>query len=163
MSVITTYLEMRSPAELRPKACDDDRFWVGEVTVPQGSFNRYLYRHVGTPWLWKDKREWTDEQWQTYVTRPELTTFAAYFDGTPAGYFELQQDGQGGLEITYFGLLPDFYGHGFGGVLLTTALEEAWRRGPQRVWVHTCSLDHPAALGNYLARGMRIYRTDVAP
>jgi GNAT superfamily N-acetyltransferase len=92
-----------------------------------------------------------------------LRTFVAYVDGSPAGYFELLPDGEGGIEIVYFGLLPSFVGRGLGGHLLTTALEEAWRMDPTRVWVHTCSLDHPAALKNYQARGMDLYRTEQKP
>jgi len=83
-----------------------------------------------------------------------------YYDGSPAGYHELRQDDGDGVEIAYFGLLPAFIGRGFGGALLTHALDEAWRMEPTRVWVHTCTLDHPAALANYQARGMKIYRVE---
>ena len=65
----------------------------------------------------------------------------------------------GGIEIVYFGLLVNFIGKGLGGAMLSRALQHAWALGPERVWVHTCTLDHPAALANYEARGMRIYRT----
>ena len=76
-------------------------------------------------------------------------------------------EGAAGLEITYFGLLPEFIGRGLGGALLTSAIEEAWacRRGvvPIRVWVHTCNRDHPQALANYQARGMVVYRVEKEP
>ncbi len=154
-----TYLEMRSPTELRPRRTDNRQFWIHEATVPQWQFNRFLYLTVGTPWAWTDKRDWTDQQWRSYVESPRLKTFAAYYDGSPAGYYELRQDDAGGIEIAYFGLLPAFYGRGLGAALLTHALEEAWRRTNDRVWVHTCTQDHPAALANYLARGMKVYQT----
>ena len=155
--VITTYLEMRSPDDLRPKRCADERFWIGEATVAQWQFNRFLYLTVGSGWDWTDRCVWSDEQWREYVESDHLRTFGAYYDGAPAGYYELRRDEDNGVEITYFGLLPAFIGRGFGAALLTSALKEAWGMSPARVWVHTCTLDHPAALANYQARGMRIY------
>lgn len=161
MPVVTIiYMEMRSLAELRSKACADERFWIRECTVPQWRFNRFLYFTVGEAWAWTDKRPWTDDQWRAYVESGQLRTFAAYYDGSPAGYYELHCEEATGVEIAYFGLLPDFVGRGLGGALLTNAIEEAWRMQPGRVWVHTCSLDHPAALGNYEARGLKIYKVE---
>src|SRR5262249_40568619 len=113
----------------------------------------------GEDWSWNDKRSWTDAQWQDYVMSPQLRTFAAHYDDALAGYYELRCD-DSGVEIAYFGLLPAFIGRGFGGGLLTHAIEEAWRMSPARVWVHTCSLDHPGALANYEARGMKIYKVE---
>ena len=159
--VVTTYLEMRSPAELRPNRCADERFWIGEASVKQWQFNRFLYFAVGSSWAWNDKRDWTDEQWRQYAESDQLRTFGAYFDGSPAGYYELHCDREE-VEIRYFGLLPAFVGRGLGGPLLSRALEDAWQMKPRRVWVHTCSLDHPAALANYQARGMKIYKTEIA-
>jgi ribosomal protein S18 acetylase RimI-like enzyme len=162
--LVTTYLEMRSPEQLRPKRSPDARFQVRERKEPNWFFNRDLYFRVGEQWQWTDKRPWTDEQWKEYAAAPDLRTFAAYYDGTLAGYYELRQDGEGGVEIAYFGLLPEFTGRGLGGALLTSAIEEAWsRRGgiaPTRVWVHTCNRDHPQALANYQARGMIIYKIE---
>jgi ribosomal protein S18 acetylase RimI-like enzyme len=163
MSVTIWYLEMRSREAIRPKRIDDPRLRIEEATTPQWEFNRFLYHAVGHDWSWNDKRAWTDEQWKHYVESPGLRTFVAYVDGSPAGYFELQRDDEGGVEIIYFGLLPAFIGRGLGGHLLTTALEEAWKMDPTRVWVHTCSLDHPGALKNYEGRGMVLYRTDRTP
>lgn len=163
MSVTTWYLEMKSREAIRPKRVIDPRLRILEATTPQWEFNRFLYLAVGRDWSWDDKRSWTDDQWRSYVGSPKLRTFVAYVDGSPAGYFELQRDDEGGVEIIYFGLMPAFIGRGLGGHLLTTALEEAWRMDPVRVWVHTCSLDHPGALKNYEARGMVLYRTELTP
>jgi GNAT superfamily N-acetyltransferase len=79
-------------------------------------------------------------------------------NGSPAGYFELARGDDDEVQIAYFGLTPPFIGRGLGGVLLTQAIREAWHWDATRVWVHTCNLDHPGALANYQARGMRIYR-----
>jgi GNAT superfamily N-acetyltransferase len=83
----------------------------------------------------------------------------AYFSGTPAVYFELEKNNDN-VEIAYFGLLPQFIGRGIGGYLLTRAVEQAWQMSAERVWIHTCSLDHPGALSNYQARGFRLLKQE---
>jgi GNAT superfamily N-acetyltransferase len=162
--VITTYLEMRSADQLRPKRADS-KFHVREKTNRNWQFNRDLYFRVGEQWDWIDKRSWTDDQWKEYATAPELRTFAGYYDDTLAGYFELRRDREGGIEIAYFGLLPEWIGRGLGGALLTSAIEMACRTepNPSRVWVHTCNRDHPQALANYQARGMVVYKVEQEP
>lgn len=164
--LITTYLEMRSPDQLRPKRADA-RFQVCEQTERDWRFNRDLYFRVGEQWLWIDKRPWTDDQWNEHATAPGLWTFAGYYDQALAGYYELRRDGEDGIEIAYFGLLPGFVGRGLGGALLTSAIEEAWSRrsgiAPARVWVHSCNRDHPQALANYQARGMIVYKVEQTP
>ena len=160
MTVTITYLEMFSPGALKPKRCADPRFSVRETTVKQWEYNRFLYLLVGRDWFWNDKRGWTERQWQEYAESDRLRTFVAYYDGSVAGYYEMRSDNIGGVEIAIFGLAPRFIGRGFGGVLLTSALEEAWLTQPNRVWLHTCTLDHPAALLNYQARGMTIYKVE---
>ena len=97
-----------------------------EETGLDWRFNRDLYFRVGEQWDWIDKRPWTDDQWKKYAEAQELRTFAGYYDGVLAGYYELRQDAEGGIEIAYFGLLPEFIGCGLGGALLTSAIEEAW-------------------------------------
>ena len=159
-TVITTHLEMRSADELRPKRVMEDRFRIGEATVKQWQLNRFLYLAVGAAWAWRDKRSWTDEQWRTYAEADRLRTFVAYWDASPVGYYELDHHDDRSIEIACFGLLPAFLGRGLGGALLTSALEEAWTMQPPRVWIHTCTLDHPAALSNYQARGMKIYKIE---
>ena len=159
--LITTYLEMRSRDQLRPKRADA-RFEIREKRNRDWRFNRDLYFRVGERWDWIDKRPWTDEQWKEYAVAAELRTFAGYYDDALVGYYELRQDREGGIEIAYFGLLPEWIGRGLGGALLTSAIEGAWRMEPNtsRVWVHTCNRDHPQALANYQARGMIVYKVE---
>ena len=161
--VTITYLEMRSPQALRPKASDDPGFWIREAVVKQWEFNRFLYALVGGNWQWTDKTPWSEQQWREYAEADNLRTYCAGYEGSIAGYYELRQDGSDGVEIAIFGLAPKFIGRGFGGVMLTHALNEAWRLGPSRVWLHTCTLDHPAALANYQARGMVVYQVVTGP
>jgi GNAT superfamily N-acetyltransferase len=160
MNEIITYLEMTERSQLRPRHTGDPRFRVLEATVKQWQYNRFLYCLVGNDWTWHDKLTWTDEQWKEYSEAGNLRTWVAYYDGSPAGYFELDQQGDE-VEIVYFGLAPAFIGKGLGGALLTHAMEAAWSMDPKRVWLHTCNLDHPAAIKNYQARGMVIYKTEV--
>jgi len=158
---ITTYLEMRSWDQLRPKRADA-RFQIREKRNHDWRFNRDLYFRVGERWDWIDKRPWTDEQWKEYAAAAALRTFAGYYDDALVGYYELRRDREGGIEIAYFGLLPEWIGRGLGGALLTSAIEGAWRMEPKtsRVWVHTCNRDHPQALANYQARGMIVYKVE---
>ena len=178
--LITTYLEMRDVVASRGQRSQvtDHRFQIREMTERDWKFNRDMYFKVGENWRWIDKRPWTDEQWEKYAADPNLRTFAGYFSGEVAGYFELNRGATSSprchqsaitgqseiaeIEIAYFGLLPEFIGRGLGGALLTAAIENAWAwlPTPSRVWVHTCNRDHPNALVNYLARGFEIYKSE---
>ncbi|MCS7068861.1 MAG: GNAT family N-acetyltransferase [Meiothermus sp.] len=160
--VTTYYLEMRDPSELRPKRVQMEGFLVMKAEIPCAELQHFLYRSVGGKWYWYEKAHWSYRQWWEYAQNPHLHTWVAYLRGTPAGYFQLEVQPEGNVQIAYFGLLEQFGGMGLGGHLLTCALEEAWRLGARRVWVHTCSLDHPAALANYQARGMQLYHTETA-
>jgi GNAT superfamily N-acetyltransferase len=133
------------------------RFEVRECEIPHYELNRFLYRYVGAPCRWTDKLGWSDEEWRDYAHADSLRTWIAHDHGTPAGYFELQRQPEDVVEIAYFGLAEAFVGQGYGGYLLTRAVEEAWAWGARRVWLHTCSLDHPRALANYRARGFEVY------
>lgn len=155
----TYYLEMTDAAQLCPASEASPMFHIQRASVKRWQFNRFLYKLIGAKWKWTDKLAWADEQWKRYVESDRLHTFVAHHDGALAGYFELNEN-SGDVEIAYFGLTPEFIGQGLGGVLLTRALEEAWELEPVRVWVHTCTLDHEAALSNYKARGMRVYKTE---
>jgi GNAT superfamily N-acetyltransferase len=115
---------------------------------------------VGGDWYWRDRLTWDYARWMSVIGKSGYETWVAYLHGTPAGYFELDPYPDQSVEIAYFGLLPEFVGKGIGGVLLTRTIDRAWKTGAQRVWVHTCSLDHPAALRNYQARGLRLFKEE---
>lgn len=161
MEITTWYLEQRSPDELSPARPASVTVTRAEVVSPE--FNRFLYTAVGGDWRWTDRLAWTWQQWHDWLSRPGVETWVAYQRGTPAGYVELDAaTHRGQVEIAYFGLLPAFVGQGIGGHLLTVALRRAWELTGERVWLHTCSLDGPAALANYQARGLKLYRTETA-
>lgn len=158
--ITTYYLEMRSPAALQSKP-KPEGLQIDECVIKQFQFNRFLYQLVGSAWQWTDKLQWSDAQWTAFAENDDLRTWVAYYHGSPAGYYELQQQEGGDVEIAYFGLAPKFIGKGFGGYLLSHGIQSAWAwAGTKRVWVHTCTRDHPSALQNYQARGMVVYRIE---
>jgi GNAT superfamily N-acetyltransferase len=157
---VRTYLEMRDPAALRPARIVDDSIRTERVFECPASFWRYLYTEVGRDYRWIDRLPWPDESVRAYLNDPAVSLWLMTVRGAPAGYFELRRDRRGGLEIAYFGLLPEFTGRGLGAHLLTEAVEKAWALGADRVWLHTSSLDHPAALPNYLKRGFTAFDTE---
>ncbi len=165
VTIKRTYLEMRSPPIFQP------------VTLPSGvalslvnpcraSFYRYLYTEVGKDYHWFDRLIWSPSQTQHHLNQPEISIWVLTVGGNPAGFFELKQyldPLDPSVEIVYLGLLPEFIGQGLGKSLLTLAIEQAWKLQPpqpKRVWLHTCSLDHPHALANYQHRGFEIVKEE---
>lgn len=159
-TVTRTYLRMTSPTALRSRREAPPSARVERV--PQCDVARYreLYRMVGEHWHWHDRDAWSDERLAEHLAQQSVSVHALTADGETAGYFELQRHDDGDVEIVYFGLVPSYIGRGFGGYLLTAAVDEAWRLGATSVWLHTCTLDHPAALANYRARGFESYHSE---
>lgn len=160
--ITTTYLEMASESEVRPLG-RQRRLDARLVRAPCPELNRLLYVAVGRDWWWHARLQWDREQWLAWIDRPEVETWIGYASGRPAGYFELESKRTAQVnevQLAYFGLLPSFIGQGVGAELLSAAVDRAWELRPRRVWVHTCSLDHPHALPNYVARGFKIYRSE---
>ncbi len=162
VDVTTSYLEMTAPSDLRPKRSPRTDVVIARVPAPMPELNRFFYTAVGGNWYWIDRLPWTYAQWLAYLDRPELETWVLSVAGVPAGYCELESQRAGDVEIVYFGLLPAFIGQGLGSHLLTWSVERAWALGARRVWLHTCTLDHPHALAHYTARGFRLSRQTTA-
>jgi GNAT superfamily N-acetyltransferase len=158
--VTTTHLEMNDRARLRPARSADAAFKLVRAEIPCPELNRFLYTAVGARYTWYTRLSWSRAQWLAYLDRPDLETWVAYVAGTPAGFFELERQEGGNVEIAYIGLLPSFIGKGLGGQLLTAAATRAWDMGAKRVWLHTCDLDHPGALANYQARGFTVFKVE---
>jgi GNAT superfamily N-acetyltransferase len=157
--VTITYLEMTSPDQA-VRFEGTSRLDVRRAEIPCPELNRFFYVAVGSDWWWHERLVWDRDRWLTWVDRPEHETWIGYLAGTPAGYFELEAQPGGQVELVYFGLLPSFIGKGLGPELLAAAVARAWEIATQRVWLHTCTLDHPRALGNYQARGFRVYAAE---
>lgn len=156
-------LEMRDASALRPKLVDDSTLEVRRVEEPLPEFNWFLNEAVGVEFRWGGRDEWTQADWIAYVDRPELETWVAYVGGAPAGYAELEKQDDASVRIQRFGLLSRFRGRGLGGHLLTEFTRRAWSMGAERVWLSTCSHDHPHALRNYQARGFRVVDESTGP
>lgn len=169
--VTTTSLQMDSATALRPAGRglpDGARIELVRDITPE--FSKFLYRSVGNRWNWADRLPWTRGQWADQVGRPGSETWVLTVQGSPGGYIELAGSDDGVVEIVYFGLFPEQLGRGLGGVLLSEGTARAWDlharwegfQRIRRVWVHTCSLDGPAALANYRARGFEVFAVEEA-
>jgi GNAT superfamily N-acetyltransferase len=161
IDVTRTYLAMSAPAELVPARPPDGDARIERVGFCSTAFFRYLYAEVGGQYRWTDRLTWTDARIRAYLDAGDIAFYVLYVESAPAGYFELRRHEDGSSEIAYFGLMGDYIGRGLGGWLLTRAVETAWAGEPARVWLHTCTLDHPNALPNYLRRGFRPVRQEV--
>ena len=158
--VTRTYLEMKSPADLRGVSFSDPRARVERRSPCPVATYRRLYKDVGADWYWHSRLEWSDDTLAAHLARPEISMFELMVGGDSAGYFELHKHDDDSVEIEYFGLNPRFIGKGLGGPMLTRAVEEAWTLGASRVWLHTCTLDSERALPNYRKRGFRDFKTE---
>jgi GNAT superfamily N-acetyltransferase len=162
-----TWLEMRSPEELRPGREPPAPLELVAVDRSLAPLLRDTNRRVGEPHGWSSRSAWSEDQWVEHLARPGVRAFLARVGGDPAGVVELEERPGDEVELTVFGLVPEFVGRGFGGHLLILAARLAWAtRHPggaatRRVWLHTASSDHAHALPNYLARGFRVVRTEV--
>ena len=157
-----THLALRSPDALRRStrqpALDDVR--LGRRSPCSVADYRALYRLVGERWHWRDRDRWSDAQLAAWLARDDVAIWVLTIGDAPAGFFELHRHVAGSVEILYFGLAEHGIGRSLGAWLLARAVEEAWAMGATWVGLNTCTLDGPAALPNYLARGFVPYRTE---
>lgn len=160
VQVTRTHVELPGREALRPAPRPDPQARVERVHGCPASFFRYLYAEIGRGYHWLERIRWTDERIRERLSDPAVSLFLLSVAGAPAGYFELESHHDGSVEVVYFGLLSEFHGRGLGKYLLTEAAEAAFALSASRVWLHTCTLDHPGALPNYLGRGFRPFKTE---
>ena len=123
--------------------------------------NKFFYKNVGKDHKWIDRLVWSDNQWIDYVSNKNLRTFIFKKKDDLAGFFELIFNPEKKeIEIAYFGLLEEYRNKKLGSYLLSQAIKKSFENNIKRVWLHTCSLDHKNALNNYIARGMKIFKTE---
>lgn len=151
--VTTWYLEMRARPPLRfpeaPRGISIER-----LSAPRVAEYRVLYDTVGEAWYWVDRRRMPDAELLAAITDPFVEIFVARCAGELVGYFELDRARAGECKIVYFGLAPAWIGKGVGGWFLERCVQRSWDgAGTHAVTVHTCSLDHPRALGTYERAG----------
>ena len=159
---ITVYhLEMLSPDQFSPRYAEGmEGLNLREISPPDWHWNRRMYAEVGKSYHWVNRLSWPAEKWLDYAHRDSLKTVILEVNQVPAGYFEIERNEFPSVELAYFGLVKEFIGRGLGAHLLSVAIEEAWQDGTERVWVHTCSLDHRHALRNYQKRGFQVFKTE---
>jgi len=159
--IFRKYLEIKSVEDLKEVKKPADRYSINIHKPKDFQLNKFFYKNIGKNCQWVDRLIWTDLNWSDYVSNEKLSTFVIKDKEEIAGYFELifNQDTRD-AEIAYFGLLEEYFGRKLGGYLLSEAIKISFSIGSIRVWVHTCSLDHKNALNNYLARGMKIFKTE---
>jgi GNAT superfamily N-acetyltransferase len=153
VEVTRTYLEMRDPAQLNRKPLPTADARIVRRSPCTADHYRELYRRVGAPWHWRDRDVWSDERLGQQLAKPTVFVWELHVGERLGGYFELETQDGGAVEIVFFGLTPEYIGRGFGAAMLSRAADEAFALGASRVWLHTCTLDSPHALPNYQSRG----------
>tara|TARA_B100000989_G_scaffold297347_1_gene282896 strand:- start:3517 stop:4020 length:504 start_codon:yes stop_codon:yes gene_type:complete len=155
------YLEINSLNDLKETRLNQNGFSLEKVEPENFQINKFFYKNVGKKHHWVDRLVWTDKNWIDYTTDSKVKTFIVKKYDDLVGYFELiSHADQNEVEIAYLGLLEEYHNKKIGSFLLSTAIKNAFSEKPQRVWVHTCSLDHKNALKNYIARGMKIFKKE---
>jgi len=166
VDVTITYLEMTQPDQLVLGRLPPAPVRMERCEPGSAALLRSVYDRIGTPHNWVSRSGWSEGQWDELLVRPEVQAWLAWVDEECAGMVELEAQPDGDVEITVFGLVPEFVGRGYGGHVLTLGTQLAWRaKSPddaatKRVWLHTSSLDHPHAQPNYERRGFRPFRTE---
>ena len=156
LAAVVTYLEMRSPPADEVPASS---LSLSRIEQPAADGYRTLFRLVGAPWLWFSRLAMDDNALNAIILDPDVELYAVEDEqGCDAGMIELDFREPGECELAFVGLVPELSGKGHGRWLLAETVRRAWREGVRRVHVHTCSLDHPAALGAYRRAGFIPYK-----
>jgi GNAT superfamily N-acetyltransferase len=155
------YLEIKSIQDLNEVIEPNEDYSLDLLEPINFQLNKFFYKNIGKKHKWIDRLVWTEAQWIDYVSNKNVKTYVFKFKDDLAGFFELiSHDEKKEVEIAYFGLLKEFQNKKLGSYLLSQAIKKSFKGSINRVWVHTCSLDHKNALNNYIARGMKIFKTE---
>lgn len=154
IAAIATYLERRSP----PAGGDADLPGQLERVTTDIARYRELYGRIGEPWLWFTRALLTDDALARIISHPAVEAMVFVQDGVDMALIELDFRREGECELVFFGLAPEACGKGLGTLLLREAVQRAFARPIERVWLHTCTLDHPAAVPFYMKGGFKPYR-----
>jgi len=155
------YLEINSLTDLKDSKNSPEGYVVQLVQPSDFQLNKFFYKNIGKKHHWVDRLAWTEKQWTEYISNKKIKTYVLKKNEDLAGYFELIiHDDKKEVEIAYFGLLEEYQNKKLGSFLLSSAIKNSFFNKPNRVWVHTCSLDHKNALKNYISRGMKIFKKE---
>lgn len=159
MKVKTTYLEMFARLE-RTAAPPREGLAVVHIEKPTVAYYRSLYDEVGREYDWTSRKKMPDDQLAALLNDSRIEVHVLTAAGVTAGFAELDRRIEGEIELVQFGLLPQFIGQGLGRYFLQWTIDKAWSYGPRRLWLHTCTRDHPTALPNYLKAGFAIFKEE---
>ena len=155
------YLEINTLKELKEVKKISENYSLNLLNPSNFQLNKFFYKNVGKKHQWVDRLIWTDAQWIDYASSENVKTYIFKKKNDLAGFFELiSHEEKKEIEIAYFGLLEEFQNKNLGSFLLSEAIKKSFLNNINRVWLHTCSLDHENALNNYIARGMKIFKTE---
>ena len=156
-----SYLEINSLYELKESTQQSKDYSLDLSEPCNFQLNKFFYKNIGENHMWVDRLIWTENQWIEYVSNKDVKTYILKYKNDLAGYFELIfHVEKNEVEIAYFGILKEYQNKKLGSYLLSEAIKKSFIKNINRVWVHTCSLDHKNALNNYVARGMKVFKTE---
>ena len=159
--VIRNYLEINSLKDLKEVDRPSNDYFINLIDPINFQLNRFFYKNIGKNHQWVDRLVWSEENWINYVSSEKVTTYVFKHKDNLLGFFELIFHSENNeTEIAYFGILEEFQNKKLGSYLLSEAIKKSFEKNINRVWVHTCSLDHKNALNNYIARGMKVFKTE---
>ena len=154
------FLELKDLKNLKTNSINEKKYLVKKIK-PDFQLNKFFYKQVGKKHRWIDRLSWSDGKWMNYISNKNLETYIISESDELVGFFELLYNPElKETEISYFGLLEEYIGKGIGGYALSVAIKKSFEKNIRRVWLHTCTLDHPNALKNYIARGMTVFRKE---
>lgn len=160
LAAVVTYLEMRTPPPASASTTMSD-FAIRREENADLDWYRHLYREIGTPWLWFSRLRMSDDELRAIVHHPEVDVLVLSHNGVDSGILEFDHRYLPDIELSFFGVLPSLIGKGAGRALLNYGLRAAWEHHPARIWLHTCTLDHPSALEFYRKAGFVPYQRAV--
>ena len=156
------YLEIKSLLDLKEGFKPSDDYSLNLIDPINFQLNKFFYKTIGKNHKWIDRLSWPEEKWINYVSNKNVSTYVFKFKDDLVGFFELIfHPEKNEIEIAYFGILEEYQNKKLGSYLLSEAIKKSFKNNVNRVWVHTCSLDHKNALNNYISRGMKIYKKEI--
>src|SRR5580698_7253414 len=161
LACVVTFLEMRKPSEARSAKPLPAGVRLVPLVRPEPAIYRKLFLAIGEDWLWSSRVIMSDEELRSIINDPRVEIQVLRQENLDVGILELDFRQPNECELAFFGLTKDMTGKGLGRALMNVALERAWSQPIERFWVHTCTLDHPAALDFYRRSGFTPYAFQV--
>ena len=156
------YLEINSLEDLNEGSMPSGDYSLNLLDPINFQLNKFFYKNIGNKHKWVDRLTWTEKQWIDYVSSTNVKTYVLKCKDDLVGFFELiNHQEKKEVEIAYLGILEEYHNKKLGSYLLSEAIRLSFKNKINRVWVHTCTLDHKNALSNYMTRGMKIFKTEI--